>query len=67
MSPEYSGETEATELSSFQHSEPRAQNFAFLGFAQRTTALFGRPSLFHCRERSFLIWVIEPPALPKIG
>ena len=49
MSSEYSGETEATELSSTQHSEPRTQNFAFLGFAQRTAALFGRSGLFHRR------------------
>ncbi len=67
MSSEYSGETEATELSATQHSEPRTQNFAMLGFAQCTSALFGRPGLFHCRERSLLIRVIEPPAFPEIG
>jgi hypothetical protein len=49
MSAEYSGETEATELPSAQHSEPRTQNFAFLGFAQLATALFRRAGLFHCR------------------
>jgi hypothetical protein len=49
MSSKYSGETEATEPSSTQHSEPRTQNFPFLGFAQRTTALFRRPGLFHRR------------------
>jgi hypothetical protein len=38
-----------------------------LGFAQRTTALLGRPSLLHRRERPFLIRVIEPPAFPKIA
>ena len=46
-------------------SSPSTDHYS--GLAQRTTALFGGPSLLHGGQRPLLVRVIKPPAFPKIA